>query len=116
MPLWISLLNSIAGIASAGFGVIALTRPALLSPGRAHSAQSRFFPAMYAGRAIPLGIAVSIAVWITPSTSTTILLIIVALLAQIADLTLGLTHCLPGMIAGASFAIICHGIAVVALV
>lgn len=113
MPWWIALLNTLAALASTGFGVAALVKPALIAPRTDDSTISRFYPAMYAARAIPLGLAVSIAVWL-PATSTLLLLLGAAILAQVGDVIIGGLHRLPGMTAGALFAVLCHGAAVLA--
>lgn len=111
MPWWIALLNSLAALASVGFGITALVRPGLVAPPSERSFSSRFYPAMYAGRAVPLGVAAGVAVWLTP-TPALLLLLGVAALAQVADLLIGVVHRLPGMIAGAAFAAACHGTAI----
>ena len=70
---------------------------------------------MYAARAIPLGLAVGVAVWLLPAPVVLLLLLGVAVLAQIADTVIGVVHRLPGMTVGAAFAIACHGAAIIAL-
>jgi hypothetical protein len=115
MPWWIALLNTLAALASTGFGVAALVRPGLIAPPSGKRTESRFYPAMYAGRAIPLGLAVGVAVWLSPAQPFLLLLLGVAVLAQIADAVIGAIYRLPGMIAGAVFAIACHGAAIIAL-
>ena len=74
---------------------------------------SRFCPAMYAGRAIPLGVAVAVAVWLAPAPSFLILLLGAAVVAQVADVLIGAVHRLPGMVAGGVLAVVCHGTAIV---
>ncbi len=115
MPWWITLLNTLAAVASTGFGVAAVVKPGLVAPSPEGSAASRFYPAMYAGRAIPLGAAVGLAIWLAPAPAYLLLLLGVAALAQIADVVVGAVYRLTGMIAGAVFAVVCHGAAIVML-
>ena len=110
MPWWIALLNSLAAAASVGFAVAALIAPARLLP-EAEDVGARFYVAAYAGRAIPLGLAVAVAVWLAPSGPALVLLLLAALLAQLADVLIGIAHRTPGMVAGAVFAAACHGAA-----
>lgn len=112
MLWWIAALNTLAALASTGFGIAALVRPSLIAPAADKSATSRFYPAMYAGRAIPLGLTVGIAVWVTSAPPTLLLLLGAAVLAQVGDVTIGVVHRLPGMIVGAVFAAACHGAAI----
>lgn len=115
MPWWIALLNTLAALASAGFGVAALISPGLIAPPSPKRTESRFYPAMYAVRAIPLGLAVGVAVWL-PSTSVVLpLLLGVAVFAQIADAVIGAVSRLPGMLVGACFAVACHAAAIITL-
>lgn len=113
MAWWLAALNTLAALASAGFGVAALVRPALIAP-PGQDTSSRFYPAMYAARAIPLGLAVAVAVWLTPAPAFLLLLLGAAILAQLGDIAIGLAYRVPGMIAGPAFAVLCHGAAVVA--
>lgn len=115
MMWWLALLNTLAALASVGFGIVALVKPSVIAPASDKTAPSRFYPAMYAGRAIPLGLAVGIAVWLTPTPTLLPLLLGVAVLAQIADIIIGATYRLPGMVAGAVFAVACHGFATFSL-
>ncbi|RAC15964.1 hypothetical protein DN539_31885 [Burkholderia multivorans] len=115
MPWWIALFNTLAALASTGFGVAALVKPGMIAPQADEGTQSRFYPAMYAARAIPLGLAVGIAVWLSPASIFLFLLLGTAILAQVGDVIIGVLHRLPGMITGAVFAVLCHGAAVLAL-
>ncbi len=115
MPWWIALLNTLAALASTGFGVAALVKPGLIAPSSGKHTESRFYPAMYASRAIPLGLAVGVAVWLPPVPAFLLLLLGVAVLAQIADAVIGALYRLPGMTVGAAFAVICHGVAIMTL-
>ena len=111
---WIALLNTIAALASAGFGPAALVKPGLIAPSGDGEAAGRFYSSMYAGRAIPLGAAVGGAIWFLPAPSV-VLLLGIAALAQIADIGIGSLWRLRGMIVGAVFAVVCHVAAIAAL-
>lgn len=114
MPWVIALLNSVAAVASVGFGVAAVIRPQLLAPDGHEAVAGRYFPAMYAGRAVPLGLAVGIVVWLAP-TLLSVLLLGVATIAQLADIAIGALYRVWGMAAGAAFATVCHAAAIVTL-
>ena len=111
---WIALLNTVAALASAGFGAAALVKPGLIAPPGDGKTVDRFYPSMYAGRAIPLGMAVGVAVWLPPTPSV-VLLLGVAALAQTTDIVIGIFWHLRGMVMGAVFAVVCHTAAIAAL-
>lgn len=115
MPWWIAVLNTFAALTSTGFGATAVLKPSLMAPPVERYGSSRFYPATYAARAIPLGLAVGAAVWSTPEAASLLLLLGAAMLAQVGDIIIATTHRLPGMLAGAAFAVLCHGAAVLAL-
>ena len=125
MPLWLSVANSLMALGSAAFGVLALIRPEALngprgggralgecggSGVRGDVEAARLYAAMYAGRAIPLGLAVSAA----PDERATALLLGVAVAAQIADLVAAVANRLKGMAVGAAFAALVHAAALAA--
>ena len=100
MPLWLNVANSLMALGSAAFGVLALIRPEALSGPRgggealgecggsdvrADVEGARLYAAMYAGRAIPLGLAVS-----------------------------AVANRLKGMAVGAAFAVLVHAAALAA--
>ena len=127
MPLWLSVANSLMALGSAAFGVLALIRPeALNGPrggGRAFGGcggvrgdveAARLYAAMYAGRAIPLGLAVSAVAWAAPDERATALLLGVAVAAQIADVVAAVANRLKGMAVGAAFAALVHATALAA--
>ena len=114
MLWWLSLLNSLAALASLGFAVGAVIRPQLLAPPRNTHDASRFFASMYAVRAVPLSIAVVVAVW-THSQPAAAAVLAVAAAAQAGDAAIGLTYKQWGMVAGATVAIVCHLAGLVAL-
>ena len=72
---------------------------------------ARLYAAMYAGRAIPLGLAVSAVVWIAPNGRVTALLLGVAVAAQIADVVAAVANRLTGMAVGAASAALLHAAA-----
>lgn len=72
---------------------------------------ARLYAAMYAGRAIPLGLAVSAVVWIAPNGRVTALLLGVAVAAQIADVVAAVANRLTGMAVGAASAALFHAAA-----
>lgn len=114
MPWWLTALNTLAALTSCGFGMAAVAQPALIAPSADGNAPSRFYPAMYATRAVPLGLAVGVTVWWAPTSAFLLPLLTVATLAQAGDIIIGTAHRLPGMVAGAVFATLCHGAAVAA--
>ena len=129
MPLWLSVANSLMALGSAAFGVLALVRPEALSgprggggvlgecgglDARGDVEAARLYAAMYAGRAIPLGLAVSAVAWAAPDERATALLLGVAVVAQIADVVAAVANRLKGMAVGAAFAALVHATALAA--
>lgn len=115
MPLWIAILNTLAGLASIGFAVAAFAKPDLIAPASASRTESRFYPAMYAARAIPLGLGVAVAVWLSPASMFLLIVLGIAVLAQLGDVAIGAASRQPGMIAGGLFGALCHGTAIAVL-
>jgi hypothetical protein len=116
MPLWIAILNSFAGVVTAGFGVAAVIRPERFTPPNRVPSPSRFFPALYAARAVPLGIAVAVGVWIMPAGTPIVLLLGVAVAAQVIDILIGAAYRMWSLIGGAAFAGTCLAVALIALI
>jgi hypothetical protein len=114
---WLALINSVAAIVTAAFGVAALARPNAFTP---HGeTTSRFFPALYAARAIPLGLGVAVAVWLPVTGMGAVALTVllgVAALAQIGDIATGVVTRQPGLIGGAAFGALCHTAAAIVLI
>ena len=123
MPLWLNVANSLMALGSAAFGVLALIRPEALngprgegealgecggSDVRADVEGARLYAAMYAGRAIPLGLAVSAVAWAAPDERAT------ALLLGVADVVAAVANRLKGMAVGAAFAALVHAAALAA--
>lgn len=108
MSWWLALLNSGMGIVSAVAAAAALLRPGLLAPGGTSTDVDRFYPAMYAARAVPLGVVVAVVVWMTPVYPLTQFVLAMAALAQLGDAALGAARRQPGMVGGAVAAAACH--------
>ena len=111
----LQILNSFAGLVTAGFGVAAVVRPGRFVPPNNPPSASRFFPSLYAARAVPLGIAVAIGVWISPPGSAITLVVIVALAAQVIDIVTGAAYRMWSLIGGAAFAGACLAVALITL-
>ncbi|WP_136192460.1 MULTISPECIES: hypothetical protein [Actinomyces] len=115
MPWWLALLNSVMGAVSVIAAAAALLRPGLLVPSGTGTDVDRFYPAMYAARAVPLGVVVAVIVWLTPLYPLTQLVLAVAALAQLGDVVIGVARRQPGMAGGAVVAAACHLAGLVAL-
>lgn len=100
MPWWIALLNTVAALLSVVFAAITLARPNQFIPPTLRRQTDRFAAATYAVRAIPLGLAVVVVVWVAPAGIATALLLGVACVAQVGDLVLGVVHRVWGMAGG----------------
>ncbi|WP_390884203.1 hypothetical protein [Actinomyces viscosus] len=108
MPEWLVLMNSLLGVVSAGAGVIAVIRPAMLAPPCHGEREGRFYPAMYAARSVPLGVLVAVVVWLAPLQPLTSLVLIAAAASQLGDALIGAVHRMPGMAAFPLIAAVCH--------
>ena len=108
MPWWIALLNTVVALLSVVFAAITLARPNQFIPPALQRQSDRFAAATYAARAIPLGLAVAVAVWVAPTGTATALLLGIACVAQIGDLALGLAHRVWGMAGGAGSGVVLH--------
>ena len=74
------------------------------------SAGERFFAQMYAARAVPLGVVTAVVPFIAASDITTVRLILMAaMVVQVADAGIGIRRREPAMIVGPSIAAIIHG-------
>ncbi len=96
----ILILNLIASIASAAWGVIGLIRPAMLSGTAVPERGERFYARMYAARAIPFGLLVGILPFSSSSVACASLLFTAAVV-QLADVAIALIKKRPGMVFGA---------------
>ena len=75
------------------------------------SAGERFFAQMYAARAVPLGVVTAVVPFIAASDITTVRLILMAaMVVQVADAGIGIRRREVAMIIGPSIAAIVHGI------
>ncbi|QHO91195.1 hypothetical protein CWT12_07505 [Actinomyces sp. 432] len=108
MPWWLALLNSVMAAASVIAAAAALLRPGLLAPSGTGDDADRFYPAMYAARAVPLGVVVAMVVWLTPVYPLTQLVLAIAALAQLGDVASGIARRQPGMAGGTVVAAACH--------
>lgn len=108
MPWWLALLNTVVATATVGAALIALARPQLMLPAGAAGDGESYYAAMYAARAVPLGLAAVAVVWIPGAHAATILVLAAAAAAQVGDVVIGLRHRSRGMAVGAAFAAVCH--------
>lgn len=104
--MWFMVLNAVLAGASALFGIAALIKPSLLAP----QVTGRFYAAMYASRAIPLGLATLTAV-MHPAGFGTVLLLAASACAQFGDACIGLCYRQPGMVIAPVVAGSCHVVA-----
>ena len=114
MPWWIALLNTVAALLSVVFAAITLARPNQFIPPTLRRQTDRFAAAMYAVRAIPLGLAVVVVVWVAPAGIATAFLLGVACAAQVGDLVLGVVHRVWRMAGGAGSGVVFHAVGVAA--
>lgn len=108
MIWWLALLNAAAAAVSVFFGVAAAVRPQRFGPSAAADGTGRFYAIMYAVRAVPLGLAVILALWLVPTSAVTVVLLLLAAVVQLADAVVGIIHRNWGMVAGALFAVLVH--------
>ena len=101
MPWWLTLLNSVAGAGSAGIAAAAAARPELIAP-PGTDPSARFYPTMYAARAVPFGLLVTAVCWLASAYPLTPFILAVAALAQFGDAVIGGLRRLPGRAAGAA--------------
>ena len=106
MPWWLTLLNSVAGAGSVGIAAAAAARPELIAP-PGTDPSARFYPTMYAARAVPF--------WLASAYPLTPFILAVAALAQFGDAVIGGLRRLPGMAAGAALAGVCHAVGAIVL-
>lgn len=106
--MWFMALNAVLAGVSVLFGIAALVKPGLL----ASQATSRFYAAMYASRAIPLGVATVIAI-MYPVGLGSVLLLGASACAQFGDALIGACNRQPGMVIASVIAGSCHMVAAV---
>ena len=112
MPIAIlQILNAIAAAISTVSSLLAVFQPQIMSKSREVSAGERFFAQMYAARAVPLGVVTAVVPFIAASDITTVRLILMAaMVVQVADAGIGIRRREVAMIIGPSIAAIIHGI------
>jgi hypothetical protein len=95
--------NFFVSLISAGFAIVALYRPTLLSQSIGGSTDDRFFVFMYAARSIPFGILPLLLRGLP-----TAILLFAAALVQVIDIAIAIARKRGGMAAGASVAAVVH--------
>ena len=106
----LQVLNVIAATVSTVSSLLTVVQPQIMSKSREVSAGERFFAQMYAARAVPLGVVTAVVPFIAASDITTVRLILMAaMVVQVADAGIGIRRREPAMIAGPSIATIVHG-------
>jgi len=105
MVLVLSILNALAALASAAFGVVALVNPQSLS--RSEGRDSPFFSWMYAARTIPLGLFVALVPFLRHG-SVVALILSLAALVQLVDAGIGLQQRNLRLTLGALVAAVIH--------
>lgn len=106
----LAMANLVAAAGSIGFGLVGLLAPRVLHRG----ARPGYFPAMYAARAIPLGLGLSYALVWGPGDAL-LPWLVAAAAAQLGDVLIGAHYRTWGMCFGAGLACLIHcwGIAAV---
>lgn len=92
----ILVLNVLISLGSVVFALVAVARPGFMINAPSDQTHDRFYPIMYAIRAVPLGLLAAVAPWLSGSAAPTIL--IAAAAAQIGDAGLGLQRRTWGMV------------------
>lgn len=80
-------LNMLISLATVGFAIVAVVRPGMLHASPDGAEPDRYYPTMYAVRAVPLGLLAAVAPWLTGSAAPAILYAAAA--AQVGDAALG---------------------------
>ncbi|RII43573.1 hypothetical protein DWB68_01300 [Galactobacter valiniphilus] len=116
MLWWLDVLTTLISAATVGFAVVGLLAPARLVPpgtspapaapagGAPLPVGTRYYAAMYAVRAIPLGVATALAPSLAGPGWATIALFAVGAAAQLGDLLIGAAHRQWGQVAGPALA------------
>ena len=106
----LQVLNAIAATISTVSSLLAVFRPQIMSKSQEVSAGERFFAQMYAARAVPLGAVTAVVPFIAASDISTVKLVLMAaMVVQVADAGIGIRRREPAMIVGPSIAAIIHG-------
>ena len=105
MVLVLSILNAMAALGSASFGVVALVNPQFLS--NSQGKENPFFPRMYAARTIALGLFVAIVPFLRHGSVVALILSLAALI-QVVDAGIGVQQRNVRMTLGALVAAVIH--------
>ncbi len=98
--LVLSYVSAALSAGTAVFGVIALARPQALKPG----SERGYYPAMYASRAIPFGLALTIVLVLNAGSPSVVPWLWAAAAAQVGDFLIGVWNRTWGMCLGAGIA------------
>ena len=101
------IVNAVIALGTIGFALATAAKPALLSRSTEPLAGEQLFTRMYAARAIPIGLAAAIVPFVGTEPLTLIVLLIAAI-AQLGDVVVGLAAKNWGMSGGAVIAAVVH--------
>jgi hypothetical protein len=108
MALALVLVNAAVALVSGGFAVVGLVRPTALAPaGGAITPAATMYSWFYAVRAIPLS-AITLAVLFGDIRAAAVPVLLVAGLAQVGDLVVGMRQRNPGMTTGSTVGALVH--------
>ncbi|RJO73739.1 hypothetical protein D5S18_21485 [Nocardia panacis] len=99
MSIWLVWVNAVVALVSVGFAIAGVLAPAALARSEV-VVSTRYFAAMYATRAVPVGIAVVVAAFLSVPHGVWIALLAVAGACQVGDAVIGLWRRIPGQVAG----------------
>ncbi|MGW4091407.1 hypothetical protein [Nocardia sp. NPDC004750] len=99
MSNWLAALNAAVAVVTVGFAVTGIAAPTALARSAA-VASTRYYAAMYAARAVPVGGAVVVGVFLSISNGAWIALLAVAGACQVGDAVIGLWQRNLGQVAG----------------
>ncbi|KZM68507.1 hypothetical protein [Nocardia terpenica] len=105
----LTVLNGVVSLIGIGFAVVAALRPSAMSHEANPTAGERFYARVYAARAVPLGFVAGSVPFFSHSI-VSVLVLVVAALAQAADAVLGAQRREAVMVAGPLFACVVHAI------
>jgi hypothetical protein len=103
------VLNTAVAAVSVAFAVLAVVRPTALSRTESPTGGERFYARMYAARAVPLGVIAAV-VPLASAGSVTVLCLLAAAAAQLADAGIGLRRREWGMVAGGGLVAVVHAV------
>ncbi|GAA4978970.1 hypothetical protein HD597_000597 [Nonomuraea thailandensis] len=99
MSSWLAALNAVVAVVTVAFAVTGVVAPTALARSDVVTS-TRYYAAMYATRAVPVGVAVVVAAFLSIPNGTWIALLAVAGACQIGDAVIGLWRRIPGQVAG----------------